>query len=60
MLCKVCLEDISADCMLTNGICVFCHYQIDEWDSNGQLVKKKDAIRVKRKIKKKSASDFCP
>lgn len=44
MFCKVCLEDISPDCVLTNGKCVFCHYQIKEWDSNGQLVKKKDAI----------------
>lgn len=44
MFCKECLEDISPDCVLTNGKCVFCYYKIKEWDSNGQLVKKKDAI----------------
>ena len=44
MFCKECLEDISPDCMLTNGRCVFCHYKIKEWESNGLIVKKKDAI----------------
>ena len=44
MFCKKCYEDISGDCVLTSGICVFCYYKINEWDSNGQLIKKKDAI----------------
>jgi hypothetical protein len=44
MICKICKRDIYADCMLTIGICVFCHYKIHSWDSNGQLVKEKDAI----------------
>ena len=44
MFCKECLEDISPECMLNNGKCVFCHYKIKSWDSKGQLVKKKDAI----------------
>ena len=29
--------------MLTTGVCVFCHYKTNTWDSNGQLVTKKDA-----------------
>jgi len=44
MVCKQCKRDIYADCMLTNGICVFCYYFIHDWDSNGQLVKEQDAI----------------
>lgn len=43
--CKKCFEFIRADCMLTNGICVFCYYNTDEWESNAEIVKKKDAIR---------------
>lgn len=43
--CKKCFEHISSDCVLTNGICVFCYYKTSEWDSNGQIVKKKDAIQ---------------
>lgn len=43
MFCKKCYEDISPDCMLTNNICVFCHYGIAEWESNGEVVSKKDA-----------------
>ncbi|MBU3912163.1 MAG: HNH endonuclease [Candidatus Omnitrophica bacterium] len=26
--------------MLTNGVCVFCHYKTNEWESNGQIIKK--------------------
>lgn len=44
MFCKVCLEDISPDCMLTNGQCVFCYYKIKNWDSNGKLINKKNAL----------------
>jgi 5-methylcytosine-specific restriction endonuclease McrA len=44
MFCKECFEDISPDCMLQNNICVFCYYKIGEWDSNGKIVRKKDAI----------------
>lgn len=43
--CRSCFEHISGDCMLDNGICVFCFYKIEEWDSNGQLLKRKDAIQ---------------
>ena len=42
--CKKCFEHIRNDCLLTNDICVFCYYKTNEWDSNGQLVKKKDVI----------------
>jgi hypothetical protein len=28
------------------GVCVFCHYGIKDWDSNGQLVTKKEATYV--------------
>jgi len=45
MICKKCKIDISGDCMLTNDICVFCYYQIDSWDSNGQIITKDDATR---------------
>jgi len=44
MICKECFEDIYPDCMLTNNKCVFCHYKTRQWDSNGQIIKKKDAI----------------
>jgi hypothetical protein len=43
MACKKCKLNISGDCMLTTGICVFCHYKIDSWDSNGELVTKEQA-----------------
>ena len=42
--CKKCFELLSNDCMLTNGVCVFCHYQTKAWDSNGRLVSKKEAL----------------
>lgn len=44
MFCKECFEDISPDCMLTNRTCVFCYYKIKEWESNGRVVKKRNAI----------------
>jgi len=52
MICKKCGLDISGDCILTGrpyveGVCVFCFYSIDSWDSNGQLVTKDDATRFK-------------
>jgi len=52
MICKKCKQDISGDCILTGRpdverVCVFCHYGIDSWDSNGQLVTKNDATRFK-------------
>jgi len=43
--CKKCFEEVSNDCILTNGICVFCHYHIDDWDTNGHVVTKKQSIR---------------
>ncbi|PIV63390.1 MAG: hypothetical protein COS11_07680 [bacterium (Candidatus Ratteibacteria) CG01_land_8_20_14_3_00_40_19] len=43
--CKECFEHIRSDCVLTNGVCVFCHYKTNEWDSNGQIVKKKDVLQ---------------
>lgn len=45
MICSKCKLDISADCILTNGICVFCWYATNTWDSNGQLVTKDNATR---------------
>lgn len=30
--------------MLTTGVCVFCHYNIFSWDSNGQLVTYREAV----------------
>jgi hypothetical protein len=50
MICKKCGLDISGDCVLTGrpdveGVCVFCFYGIDSWDSNGQLVTKDQATR---------------
>lgn len=44
MICKKCKQNISADCCYINGICVFCYHDIDEWDSNGQLVTRYEAI----------------
>ena len=46
--CKKCLKEIRADCVLSDeNICVFCYYNIKKWESNGQIVKKKDVIRKK-------------
>lgn len=52
MICKKCLQDISGDCVLTGrpdveGVCVFCHYDTNNWESNGQLVTKDQATRFK-------------
>jgi uncharacterized CHY-type Zn-finger protein len=45
MICKKCKQNISPDCSYTNNICVFCYHDIDEWDSNGLLVIRYEAIR---------------
>ena len=29
--CVKCGDDLSADCMLNTGMCVFCYYKTDEW-----------------------------
>ena len=44
MRCKLCREDISGDCMLEIGICVFCWYDTDEWESNGQPMTRDEAL----------------
>lgn len=44
MICKKCKQDISGDCYYKNGICVFCYHDITEWDSNGLLVTRYEAI----------------
>ena len=36
--------------MLTSGICVFCHYGIEEWDSNGRIVLKREAYNHPEKV----------
>lgn len=43
MRCNLCGEDISPDCFLTIGICVFCFYDTDGWDSHGQPVTRDQA-----------------
>lgn len=42
MICKVCKQDIRADCYY-DKICVFCYHNITEWDSNGSLVTRYEA-----------------
>jgi|GEM_PF-6584136 len=49
MVCKKCRKLVRNDCVLTTGVCVFCHYHIRTWDSNGQLVTKKEACEPLRK-----------
>ena len=44
MYCKKCKQNIMPDCCYTNGICVFCFHNITEWDSNGQLITRYEAI----------------
>jgi hypothetical protein len=44
MGCKLCHEDISPDCMLTIGICVFCWYDTDYWESNAQPLTRDEAL----------------
>lgn len=41
--CKKCKKGYTGDCMLTNDVCVFCHYKINAWDSNGVLITKKES-----------------
>ena len=50
MICKQCGLEISGDCILTGrpdveGVCVFCFYGTNTWDSNGQLITKNDVTR---------------
>ena len=44
MRCKLCHEDVSPDCVLTIGICVFCWYDTDYWESNAQPVTRDEAL----------------
>jgi len=48
--CKKCHNHISADCFLDIGICVFCYYKTNEWESNGTIVTKKEAIKDGERI----------
>jgi len=48
--CKKCHKHISADCFLDIGICVFCYYKTSEWESNGAIVTKKEAIKDGERI----------
>lgn len=48
--CEQCLEEISCDCMLSNGICVFCHYGIDEWETNGKKITKSESVEQGEKL----------
>jgi len=43
MSCSKCKRIVSGDCMLNTGVCVFCHYGIHDWDSNGRLVTEREA-----------------
>lgn len=43
MICKKCKLNISPDCCY-DKICVFCYHNIKEWDSNGMLITKKEAL----------------
>lgn len=43
--CKSCFDEISNDCLLTNEVCVFCYYKTNEWETNGQVVKRRDSIK---------------
>ena len=42
--CKKCFDHFSGDCILSNGRCVFCHYGTQEWESNGRVIPKKEAL----------------
>ena len=58
MRCPICHYWVSGDCVLTGrpdveGVCVFCHYGIKDWDSNGQLVTKKEATYMDIDFSKK-------
>ncbi len=45
MKCKLCGEHIAPECLLYSlEICVFCFYDTDEWESNGQLITRDQAI----------------
>lgn len=44
MYCPKCKQDISPDCCYDN-ICVFCYHSITEWDSNGALITRYEAIK---------------
>ncbi len=45
MRCRFCGEDIIPQCLLHSvEVCVFCFYDEDEWESNGQLITRDEAI----------------
>ncbi len=48
--CKKCHKHISADCFLDIGICVFCYYKTNEWESNGAIATRKEAIKDGEKV----------
>ncbi len=48
--CKECLEELSADCILISGECVFCHYDTNVWDTNGSLITKQQSIKEGKNI----------
>lgn len=43
--CKVCNKGYTHDCMLTNGVCVFCHYNVKSWNCNGIEVSREESHR---------------
>jgi hypothetical protein len=42
--CKLCGEVVRGDCCLTIGICAYCFYNTNNWDSNGRLVTREEAV----------------
>jgi len=54
MKCIRCGEGHIGDCMLTNGVCVFCYYYLNSWDSNGKLITKEESRKAYLRIKRKS------
>jgi len=59
MRCKLCREDIRPDCLFKVGICVFCWYDTNDWDSNGQPVTRDQVILrdVQGKAKPRKVKD---
>lgn len=47
--CKQCLNEYTADCIYSNGICVFCRHNTDKWESNGKIVLQKESKNIAEK-----------
>jgi len=49
--CKLCKADVTADCLLNTGECVFCFYDTADWESNGIEISKKESVKLMKRVR---------